>query len=107
MTASRWSTTGSVEFVQHKGLGAMEVRDGEAVLNDLVFDNGTIEFDIETTGRLGGGIGFRRRDKDTYENFYLRPGPNARQRRIAYNMHRKRTACCFGTCFRNTKPRPP
>ncbi len=74
LTAGHWTTTGSVEFVQHKGFDSIELKNGaEAVLHDLVFGNGTLEFDVESTASLGAGIGFRRRDKDTFEDFYLRP----------------------------------
>lgn len=85
MTASHWTVSqGGVEFVQHLGVDAIElkagnyaqhIKTGEAVLNDVVFSNGTIEFDVDPTGSMGSGFGFRRRDKDTYEDFYLRPKP--------------------------------
>lgn len=76
MTAGHWTTTGSVEFAQHKGFESMELKDGaEAVLHDLVFGSGTLEFDVESSASLGAGIGLRRRDKGTFEDFYLRPDP--------------------------------
>jgi hypothetical protein len=85
MTADHWTTTGEVEFVQHNGRDALQLKPGnsaaqkmtgQAVLNDFTFRNGTIEYDVEPLGSMGAGIGFRRRDKDTYEDFYLRPRPN-------------------------------
>jgi hypothetical protein len=45
------------------------------VLKDFNFANGTIEFDVIPRGPMGAGIGFRRRDDATYEDFYLRPRP--------------------------------
>jgi glyoxylase-like metal-dependent hydrolase (beta-lactamase superfamily II) len=75
MAASRWTTQGSAEFVQHKALDSLELRNGFAVLNDLVFGNGTIEFDVESTGDMGTGIAFRLRGKDNSEYLYLRPSP--------------------------------
>jgi hypothetical protein len=73
MSADHWTTTGGAAFVQHRGLDSIELKNGgEAVLKDLVFASGTIEFDVDSTDPLGAGIGFRRRDKDSFENFYLR-----------------------------------
>ena len=85
MSADHWTTTGEVEFVQHNGHDALQLKPGnsaaqkmtgQAVLNNFTFRNGTIEYDVEPLGNMGAGIGFRRRDKDTYEDFYLRPRPN-------------------------------
>ncbi len=84
MSASQWTTTGPVEFVQHMGASAIELKpgnyaqhqpSGSAILNDLSFRNGTIEYDVDPTGSMGAGFAFRMRDKDTYELFYLRPRP--------------------------------
>ena len=89
MTAGNWTVTqGGVEFARHKGVDAIElkagnyaqhIKTGEAVLNDVVFRNGMIEFDVDPTGSMGAGFGFRRRDKDTYEDFYLRPRPKCEE----------------------------
>ena len=88
LTASQWTTVSGVEFGPHKGFDAIElkpgnyaqhIKTGEAVLNDFVFSNGTIEFDVDPTGNMGAGFGFRRRDKDTYEDFYLRPRPKCEE----------------------------
>jgi hypothetical protein len=78
MTADRWEAKDNVEFVQEDAypLGVMKVNKGVAVLKDLGFKDGTIEFDVVPNGPMGAGIGFRRRDSDTYEDFYLRPRPN-------------------------------
>ncbi|WP_263354349.1 hypothetical protein [Acidicapsa acidisoli] len=78
MIADRWEANGNVEFTHEDGypLGVMKVTKGVAVLKDLGFKDGTIEFDVIPTGPMGAGIGFRRRDDDTYEDFYLRPRPN-------------------------------
>ena len=88
MTASHWTTEGGVEFGQHKGFdsielkpgnSALKLKTGSAVLKDLVFRNGTIEYDVDATSSMGAGIGFRRRDNDTFEWFYLRPRPNCEE----------------------------
>jgi len=85
MTASHWKTEGNAEFIKKDGFDSLELKPGSAalkvmtgraVLNDLTFRNGTLEYDVETTGSMGAGFAFRRRDKDTYEDFYLRPRPN-------------------------------
>jgi hypothetical protein len=73
MTPDRWEGT-DVEFAPRRGVDAMLVKKGVAVLKGVSLGNGTIEFDVEPTG-FGPGVGFRRRDADTYEDFYLRPQP--------------------------------
>jgi len=81
MTPDRWQTREAkdiVEFTKDESypLGVMKVTKGVAVLKDLTFKDGTIEFDVLPLGPMGAGIGFRRRDDDTFEDFYLRPRPN-------------------------------
>jgi len=77
MSADRWHADADVEFLQYKGMESLLIKkEGVAVLNGVTFRDGTIEFDVDGTGQTGGGIGFRRRDGDTYEDFYLRPDPN-------------------------------
>lgn len=78
MTPDRWETKNdNTEFRQEDGypLGVMKVKKGVAILKDFTFRDGTIEFDVVPNGPMGAGIGFRRRDDDTYEDFYLRPRP--------------------------------
>jgi hypothetical protein len=75
MTPDTW-TSGDAEFVEHRGVPAINVRKGAAVLKGVTFGNGTIEFDVDPTGPMGAGAGFRMRDEGTFEDFYLRPRPN-------------------------------
>lgn len=77
MTPDRWETKDNATFSTEDGypLGVMTVTKGVAILKDFKFRNGTIEFDVIPKGPMGAGIGFRRRDDDTYEDFYLRPRP--------------------------------
>ncbi len=84
MNADHWTTEGNVAFGPHNGADAIELqpgnrelkqKTGNAVLNGVVFRNGTIEYDVDPIGSMGAGVGFRRRDKGTYEDFYLRPRP--------------------------------
>jgi len=47
---------------------------GRATLNDVVFTNGTIEFDLAVTGeRTYPGVYFRVQSPGEYEQFYIRP----------------------------------
>jgi hypothetical protein len=84
MKAANWKTTGVVEFVQHHGVEAIELKarnrdmkmkGGEALPAVIMFKNGTIEFDIEPQGGMGAGIVFRKEQKNS-GYFYLRPRPN-------------------------------
>jgi hypothetical protein len=77
MTADRWETKDNATFETDPAypLGVMTVTKSVAVLKDFTFRNGTIEFDVIPRGPMGAGIGFRRQDDDTYEDFYLRPRP--------------------------------
>lgn len=89
MTADRWTATaGTVNFIEYKGEAAVELKPGNyaqhipsgvALLNGLSFRNGTIEYDVATTGDMGAGFAFRRADKDNYELFYLRPRPKCEE----------------------------
>jgi hypothetical protein len=74
MTPDRWEAT-DAEFGPHRGVEAIHIKKGVAVLSGASLGDGTIEFDLDPTGPMGAGVGFRRRDSDTYEDFYLRPRP--------------------------------
>jgi hypothetical protein len=54
----------------------MRLNSGNAVLKDVTFSDGTIEFDVNTIGRGAPGIAFRQQDDDNFELLYLRPDPN-------------------------------
>lgn len=85
MTPDRWEAEpGRITFMTHKGVPAMRVQapgQGElftpvaqAVLKDVDFSDGTIEFDLEITDYFLAGIYFRRTDGANGEIFYLRTG---------------------------------
>lgn len=80
MEPSRWQLE-SGEFLRYKGVPALKIpTPSKAILKDLVFSDGTIEFDMEPGSNGGPGIGFRRSGPGEYEYFYLRPaakGPQA------------------------------
>ena len=82
MTPDRWQTVfGNAEFKEHLGAPALVFgAEGGAVLKDLIFANGTIEFDIDPLA-MGAGLGFRMpggsaaETIDTFEVLYFRPQP--------------------------------
>jgi hypothetical protein len=54
----------------------MRLNSGNAVLKDVTFSDGTIEFDVNTIGRGMPGISFRHQDEGNFELLYLRPDQN-------------------------------
>src|SRR5690242_18902079 len=77
MTADRWQTKENAEFLRQLGFfhGLMRLNSGDAVLKDITFADGTIEFDVNTIGRGAPGIAFRQQDEGNFELLYLRPDP--------------------------------
>ena len=77
MTADHWQTRENAEFLRQLGFyqGLMRLNSGDAVLKDLMFSDGTIEFDVNTIGRGAPGIVFRQQDENNFELLYLRPDP--------------------------------
>jgi hypothetical protein len=77
MTADHWQTKENAEFLRQLGFyhGLMRLNSGNAVLKDITFSNGTIEFDVNTIGRGAPGIAFRQQDERNFELLYLRPDP--------------------------------
>jgi hypothetical protein len=85
MTPDGWTVMGQVTFEHHDGRDAIVMLPGnqaqgipssQAILKNLRFRDGTIEYDVEATAGMGAGVAFRRQDEDNYELFYLRPKPN-------------------------------
>lgn len=78
MKAEAWTVRGTTEFADYKGYAALKLKDNnaQAVPNGVVLGNGSIEFDVETQGVMGVGIGFRRVDSENYQDIYFRPKPN-------------------------------
>ena len=77
MTADHWQAKENAEFLRQLGFyhGLMRLNSGDAVLKDIAFSDGTIEFDVNTIGRGAPGIAFRQQGDDSFELFYLRPDP--------------------------------
>jgi hypothetical protein len=78
MTADRWQVKENAEFYRQLGFyhGLMRLNSGNAVLKDIIFSDGTIEFDVNTIGRGAPGIAFRQQDEGNFELLYLRPDPS-------------------------------
>jgi hypothetical protein len=57
MTAEHWQTKENGEFLRQLGFyrGLMRLNNGDAVLKDITFSDGTIEFDVNTVGRGAPG----------------------------------------------------
>jgi len=77
MSADHWQTKENAEFLRELGFyhGLMRLNSGDAVLKDIAFSDGTIEFDVNTIGRGAPGIAFRQQDEKNFELLYLRPDP--------------------------------
>ena len=78
MTADHWQTKENAEFLRQLGFyhGLMRLNSGDAVLKDITFSDGTIEFDVNTIGRGAPGVAFRQQDEGNFELLYLRPDPS-------------------------------
>lgn len=76
LTASQWSfQAGKVDFVDYKGQKAMRLAQnaGPVVLNEVIFQDGTIEFDLEPIRpESAQSIYFHRHDSNDQEIVYLR-----------------------------------
>ncbi|MEP7267574.1 MAG: hypothetical protein ABI844_08085 [Saprospiraceae bacterium] len=76
LTADNWEfKPNSVEFVEYKGRKSMKINQGsgQIVLKDLIFKDGTIEYDIEPdAAEFADAIYFHRKDANEQEIVYLR-----------------------------------
>ena len=70
-----WEIQAEAFVLEHyKGKDAIYIQQGAAMLNDVEFLNGTIEYDVYLTERQSfPGIGFREFDEQNYETFFMRP----------------------------------
>ena len=77
MTSDHRQTKENAEFLRQLGFyhGLMRLNSGNAVLKDVTFSDGTIEFDVNTIGRGMPAIAFRQQDEQNFELLYLRPDP--------------------------------
>ncbi|WP_428659729.1 family 16 glycoside hydrolase [Runella sp.] len=76
LTPEQWAfKEGKVEFVEYKGKKAMKLaqNSGQVVLKDVVFKDGTIEFDVEPVlTEFAQSIYFHQKDPKEQEIVYLR-----------------------------------
>lgn len=76
LTPEKWVfQEGKVEFVEYKGQKAIKIAQnaGQVVLKDVIFKNGTIEFDVEPIlPNFAQSIYFHRKDEKEQEIVYLR-----------------------------------
>ena len=76
MRADSWTfQADQAEFITHRNVPAIKGLNGgtQVFLNDLIFTNGTIEFDVELNENGFVGISFRMgEDRLETENFYIR-----------------------------------
>ena len=91
MDESHWTVNAEeYKFEKYLGVQSLYLPGGGAVLNDVNFHNGTIEFDIAfPQGRGFPGIIFRIQDFTNYEELYIRPhqsgNPDANQYTPIFN----------------------
>lgn len=88
---ANWSAKSEeYRFEEYLGVPSIYLPQGSAQLNDVVFHNGIIEFDIAfPQGRGFPGVNFRIQDEQNYEEFYMRPhqsgNPDANQYTPIFN----------------------
>jgi len=76
LSAEKWTfQKGKVDFVKHKGRNAIKIEpaSGPVVIKDLMFKNGTIEYDvIPAKTEFASAIYFHRKNEKEQEIVYLR-----------------------------------
>ncbi len=80
-SGTSWLVRGQeAKLENYLGEEALLFRNSAAYINDLEFENGTIEFDLATAGnRSFVGVAFRIQESPgDYENFYVRPHNSGR-----------------------------
>lgn len=90
MQASHWSfRPGGVEFITHKSVPAMKIltTPDSAVLKELDFTNGTIEYDMEPLDPFFTSFYFRRSSKNENECFYFRTQEAGKGDAVQYAPH--------------------
>ncbi len=91
MDESHWTVKSEeFRFEEYLGVPSLYLPQGSAQLNDVVFHNGIIEFDIAfPQGRGFPAVNFRIQDEQNYEEFYIRPhqsgNPDANQYTPVFN----------------------
>jgi hypothetical protein len=75
MKADHWLSNGNATFTvdDHPPDGVLEISEGSVYVKDLIFENGTIEFDMYMPDHGIFGIRFRAQNRDNAEAIYFRP----------------------------------
>lgn len=75
MTAEQWVTSGNAVFATGDQApdGVLDISKGSVELKDMVFADGTIEFDMYTPDHGIFGIRLRAQDRENAEALYFRP----------------------------------
>ena len=109
MTSDRWQTKENAEFLRELGFyhGLMRLNSGNAVLKDITFSDGTIEFDVNTIGRGAPGIAFRQQDEGNFELLYLRPDPSCPAFRAGMQYAPETHGVLHWDLFPQYQPRAP
>lgn len=87
MQAANWDfKPGTVEFLTYKSVPAMKILNSadSAVLKNLDFKDGTIEYDMEPVDPRFASIHFRRASRDENECFYFRTAGSGSEYAIQY-----------------------
>lgn len=80
-----WSARGDWKLGEHLGRQAVVMRNAVLDLEDVIFADGTIEFDVAVAGhRSFMGVAFRLQEGGSYEDFYLRPHQSGRFDALQY-----------------------
>ncbi len=93
-SGAEWTLRGDVALETHLGREALRFRNGAASLKGVDFGDGTIEYDVATSGdRSFVGVAFRiQESRIDYENFYLRPHQTGRFDAMQYTPVRNGAA---------------
>jgi hypothetical protein len=89
--SGRWDIQANEkQVVDHLGQKSLFLKGGVAILKDLQFTNGVIEFEIAfSAGRNFTGVRWRWEDENNFEEFYFRPhqsgNPDANQYNPVFN----------------------
>ncbi|MCE7064960.1 hypothetical protein [Dyadobacter sp. CY326] len=109
LTPEKWDfQEGKVAFADYKGVNSMKISPnaGQVVLKNLVFKDGTIEYDVEPVlPEFAISIYFHRKDAKEQEIVYLRAGRMGNKlanEGIQYMSHILTVSIC-GTCILNIR----
>lgn len=82
----RWKIAAAESVVEeHLGRTSLRLKGGSAVLEDVAFFDGVIDFEMAFGPTRGfGGVAWRLQDRNNYEHFYLRPHQSGQPDALQY-----------------------